>query len=316
MDISYLLFLQDFRHTIHDAWTPFMQTVSLFAITYLVCIPVFIYWCVNKRKGLYTLASFYMCVAVNETIKLTACIYRPWVRDPRILPAGNATATAGGYSFPSGHTAAATPLYGGIAVGFWAQKATRWLSVLCGMGLLMTGFSRNYLGVHTPQDVAVGLMLGVLVLWAMARVFGYLEKYPQKENWFLLGGFLYGLLALIYAAYKPYPLDYMDGKLLADPYRMTTDAYFFMGGLMAFCVSRYVEKRWVRFTPTGLSPRGIFWGLLGFILAYALMHQLPGFCIWQWGPHAGGLVFMTVFVFYTVTFYPWVLKHVMRPRAS
>ena len=38
MDIQYLLTLQDFRNSIQDAWTPFMEFVSMFATTYLILI--------------------------------------------------------------------------------------------------------------------------------------------------------------------------------------------------------------------------------------------------------------------------------------
>ena len=44
MDISYLLTLQDFRGSIQEAWTPFMEWVSMFATTWLIMIPVFWYW--------------------------------------------------------------------------------------------------------------------------------------------------------------------------------------------------------------------------------------------------------------------------------
>ena len=35
MDIDYLLFLQNFRNSINDALTPFMEALSLYAVTYL-----------------------------------------------------------------------------------------------------------------------------------------------------------------------------------------------------------------------------------------------------------------------------------------
>ena len=88
MDIEYLLLLQRFRESIHNALTPFMESVSLFAVTYLIMIPVFVYWAVDKRKGLYTLVSYFLCCGFNAMLKLTACIYRPWIRDARIMPAG------------------------------------------------------------------------------------------------------------------------------------------------------------------------------------------------------------------------------------
>ena len=310
MDISYLLFLQDFRNSIHDAWTPFMEWMSLFSITYLMLIPVFIYWCVSKRKGLYTLASFFTCVAINSVIKLTACVYRPWIRDPRIIPAGDAISTAGGYSFPSGHSTTATPIYGGLAVGFWDRKSTKWLSILCVVALVITLFSRNYLGVHTPQDVVVGCTLGVLTLWGMARLFDYLSAHPEKENKVLLGAFVLGILALLYINLKSYPLDYVNGKLLVDPQRMMNDAYKDIGVLMAFCPARYLEKRWVRFTETGFHVKGVCWALLGLIPAVLIMKYTHKPLVHAFGSHWGRFAFAWLLVFYVVTLYPIVLKYV------
>ena len=51
MDIDYLLLLQRFRENINDALTPFMEYVSLFAVTFLIMIPVFVYWVVDKKKA-------------------------------------------------------------------------------------------------------------------------------------------------------------------------------------------------------------------------------------------------------------------------
>lgn len=59
MGIQYLLTLQDFRTGIQDAWTPFMEFISMFATTYLILIPVFCYWNRDKRKGLFVLVSYY-----------------------------------------------------------------------------------------------------------------------------------------------------------------------------------------------------------------------------------------------------------------
>ena len=160
MDIEYLLFLQNWRNATNNMLTPFMEWISLFAVTYLILIPIFVYWCLDKKKGLYVLASYGMGIALNAVVKLTACIYRPWIRDARVLPAGDAITTATGYSFPSGHSSTASLIYGGLAVVSWNPKKTRIFAVIAIICMLITGFSRNYLGVHTPQDVCVGLTLG------------------------------------------------------------------------------------------------------------------------------------------------------------
>ncbi len=189
MDIEYLLFLQNWRNATNNMLTPFMEWISLFAVTYLILIPIFVYWCLDKKKGLYVLASYGMGIALNAVVKLTACIYRPWIRDARVLPAGDAITTATGYSFPSGHSSTASLIYGGLAVVSWNPKKTRIFAVIAIICMLITGFSRNYLGVHTPQDVCVGLTLGWISLFIMYKIFGYLAEHPEKEDLFLLAGF-------------------------------------------------------------------------------------------------------------------------------
>lgn len=42
MDIDYLLFLQRLRENTNNALTPFMKQLSLFAVTFLILIPVFL----------------------------------------------------------------------------------------------------------------------------------------------------------------------------------------------------------------------------------------------------------------------------------
>ena len=239
MDIEYLLLLQRFRESINDLLTPFLESFSLFAVTYLIMVPTFIYWCTNKRDGLFTLASYTACVAFNATVKLTACIYRPWIRDPRVVPAGDAIRTATGYSFPSGHTATATPIYGGL--GLKLRKKMRSLAALCAVCILVTGFSRNYLGVHTPQDVFVAIFFGVLSLVLMSKLFGYLEKKPEKEDLFLLLGIFLAAMALVYISFKHYPMEYVNGELLVDPQRMMKDGYGDIGMFMGLCAGRLMH---------------------------------------------------------------------------
>ncbi len=50
MDIEYLLLLQRFREYINDFLTPFMEWISLFAVSYLVLVPAIVYWIYDKKK--------------------------------------------------------------------------------------------------------------------------------------------------------------------------------------------------------------------------------------------------------------------------
>ncbi|MBO7237964.1 MAG: phosphatase PAP2 family protein, partial [Elusimicrobiaceae bacterium] len=265
MDINYLLWLQDFRNSISEIWTPFMEGVSLFAISYVILIPTFIYWCLNKKKGLFVLASLNVVMAINVLIKLTACVYRPWIRDPRIIPAGNAIKTATGYSFPSGHTSLATAIYGSLAVSYGNTLKTRWVWWICIFAILLTGFSRNYLGVHTPQDVLVGLITGSFSVWLTWKLFAYAEKHPEQENKILMGGIIFVILALIYVTYKSYPVDYVDGKILMAPKHMIRNGYSNLGGLLGFCIARFAEKRWIKFEVPGFTLKSVILSLIGFV---------------------------------------------------
>ena len=309
MDIQYLLNLQSFRQSMADAWTPFMEWVSMFAVTYLILIPVFLYWFWDKRKALYTLVSYYLCMVVTPLVKLTACVYRPWIRDSRILPAGDAITTATGYSFPSGHTTTCGPLAGGMAVNAWREKRTRWLSPLLVMWVLLTGFSRNYLGVHTPQDVFVAIVVTVLCLIATAKLFQYLDAHPDREDWLLLGGFLFCWAAIAYITFKPYPMDLnAQGQLIVDPRKMMIDGYGDLGKMIGFILARYVEKRWIRFQPLRRDWKSAALCLAG-LVPMVLFKEYFSPLMRQWlGQHWGKLAFSVIYAFYAIALFPLVLK--------
>ena len=314
MDIEYLLFLQRFRESINDSLTPFMEGISLFAVTYLIMIPVFVYWVVSKRKGLYTLVSYYLCCGFNAIVKLTVCAYRPWIRDARVHPAGDAITTATGYSFPSGHTVTAGPIYGGLAVVSWSWK--KFVSVILGIFLLLTAFSRNYLGVHTPQDVFVGICESVFWLIIVAKIFTYLYEHPEKENLLLLICFIVGWLGIAYITFKPYPMDYVDGKLLVDPQKMMNDGYGDICLLIAFPVARYIEKKWIGFQAPGLKGAGLAAGIVGLIPLFLMIKFMRPALDGVLGTHWGHFANTFIIVLYCIALWPLVIKAVSKTEAK
>jgi len=79
-----------------------------------------------------------------------------------------------GYSFPSGHSAMSTALYGRLA---WDVKK-RWMGFLAVALPLLIGVSRFIVGAHYPTDVLAGWGIGLLALGFSAL----LEKYVKKEG--------------------------------------------------------------------------------------------------------------------------------------
>ena len=248
-----------------------------------------------------------MCL--TPLIKLSACIYRPWIRDARILPAGNSIKTATGYSFPSGHTSTGVPLAGGIAVNLWDSRKARWLSCLFVVFCLLIGFSRNYLGVHTPQDVFVAVFLSVLSLVCTAKLMAYLDRHPEKEDWFLLGGFLLACAGILYISLKAYPMDLdSDGKLLVDPVKMMNDGYGDLGKVIGFTAARFTEKKWIRFRPLKKGWQSLLLCLIGLVPVVLLKSLVRPVLTGALGNHWGKLLFSVIHVFWFIALFPLILK--------
>jgi undecaprenyl-diphosphatase len=86
-------------------------------------------------------------------------------------PAAQAIGHWTGYAFPSGHTTAATAVYGMLAallaatIPRWGGKVAAWTAAALLAGLV--GLSRLYLGAHWLTDVLGGLTLGAAWLFAL-----------------------------------------------------------------------------------------------------------------------------------------------------
>ncbi|CAJ1179706.1 hypothetical protein LCR01_13390 [Companilactobacillus crustorum] len=75
---------------------------------------------------------------------------------------------AGGYSFPSGHSASSFALYISILIiSLYILKKARTkiiVGTLCIVMVLAIGYSRIFLGVHYPSDVLGGYLLAATIL--------------------------------------------------------------------------------------------------------------------------------------------------------
>lgn len=306
MDIEILLWLQDFRLATDDILTPFVNWLSHAAITWLLFVPFVIYWCISKNDGLFMIISLGISRFLNGIMKVTACAYRPFVRDSRIIPAGHKPT---GYSFPSGHTMWASPILGGLIV--LTRKKSKLFAWLCGILIVIVALSRMYLGVHTPQDVTCGTLAGLLSLWIGA----YIMKRPERENSFLMAGLVLCVLGVIYTVFKPYPMDYVDGKLLVDPDKMMLDTFYAVGIMTGFIAGRFIERKYIGFSVTGLNVKGIILAVIGLIPVYFIAWTFAGdykflydFLSPIFGVKGGRFVMGVVLTFWTVAVWPCVIK--------
>ena len=134
--------------------------------TFFTVLGLIIVWCCNKKWGFRFLLTGLTGTAVNQLLKAIFLVPRPWILDPEFTIVESARAGATGYSFPSGHTQSAATVFGVLAL--WARK--KWVTVCCVLAVLLVGFSRMYLGVHTPLDVGVSLGTGLITVLGLSLI--------------------------------------------------------------------------------------------------------------------------------------------------
>ena len=273
--------------------------------TVLIFIGI-IYWCVDKNFGKYLLMGWSGSRVVNGLLKVTACVYRPWIRDVRIVPDHEAMATATGYSFPSGHSTNAGALYGGGAIRKELSKALR---IVLGIIAVLIALSRNYLGVHTPQDIVVGLGAGLLMMWLTGKLLTWIDKNPGKDMLVLWAGIALSVAVAVFAAVKPYPVDYdATGKLLVDGAKMANDTYKGVGWCVGFLTGWVLETRFIGFsTDVPMVTRisrltiGLFiYYIVSLIINPLLKKFIPG--------PAGTILTCFIQMFYITFIFPWCIK--------
>ena len=246
MDIQYLLMLQELRNATGGIFDEFFNALSKFAVDVLPFLPFVIFWGVDKKWGYFFLTTHWTGELLNGVIKLTVCAYRPWIRSDLIEPAGDSKVAATGYSFPSGHTRTATTIYGDVFV--WQKDRRKWLAVCCAVLILLTGFSRNFLGVHTPQDVLVAFIESVFVIYVVSRVSKRVEGNEKVLDILTVVGVVAVIAALAYIQLKHYPLDYTsDGTLLVDPQKMMNDCFKACGSFLGLMVGSYVDRHYIHY---------------------------------------------------------------------
>ncbi|AUI71521.1 phosphatase PAP2 family protein [Companilactobacillus alimentarius] len=83
---------------------------------------------------------------------------------------------AGGFSFPSGHSASSFALYISLLIIAWFIfkniKFKLLISILTISIVILVGYSRIFLGVHYPSDVLGGYTLAAIILTFNSLLFG------------------------------------------------------------------------------------------------------------------------------------------------
>ncbi|OQP63883.1 hypothetical protein A3860_23400 [Niastella vici] len=121
------------------------------------------------QKGWYMAESLVASSLITWGLKYTIRRNRPFTTDPYIVPASS----GGGPSFPSGHTSEAFATATSLTLAFHKW----WVAVPAYAWAGSVGYSRMYLGVHYPSDVAAGALVGAGSAWLMYKANQWLHRH-------------------------------------------------------------------------------------------------------------------------------------------
>jgi membrane-associated phospholipid phosphatase len=228
-----------FLKWLEAARTPFFDTAFGFVTrfgeeTVAILLLCAVYWCVSKLAAYRVGVAYFLSGLAVQGLKIGFRVDRPWVADPSFSPVPSAVEHATGYSFPSGHTQSAAAMFGTLGA-FVRNKAAKAVFFTL---VALVAFSRLYLGVHTPADVAVALLITILLVWFSTRII----KEPGSRRGDLLVAlcitlFAAGVIAVAFILYKRGDIAY---EYLSDCLKAA-------GAGVGFAAGFFIERAWIRF---------------------------------------------------------------------
>lgn len=246
--MSVLYWLESIRNPVLDL---------LFAVvtlcgeeTVFMAVGMIFFWCIHKYEGYYLLCTGFFGTILNQFLKITCRIPRPWVKDPNFTIVESAREAASGYSFPSGHTQVSVGLYGGIARARKERVLRGVMIALC----VLVPISRMYLGVHTPWDV--GVSVGI----ALILIFGLHPLFKKAEN---DARVMYGILSvltvcvvayLLYVTLYSFPESVYLAENVHNLESAQKNAYTLLGCMAGILVLYPIERKWVNF-----ETKAVWW---------------------------------------------------------
>lgn len=259
-----LYWFQSIRNPLLDA---FFALVTHFGEeTFFILAGLIFFWCISKKEGFYLLCVGLTGTVLNQLLKLVFRVPRPWVRDPQFTIVEDARAAATGYSFPSGHTQSSVGIFGSAAR--WGGPIA-W-RILCIALCVLVPLSRLYLGVHTPADVALSVLLALLLIFAFYPLVRNRYDNPQTMRIALLLMIALAAGNLAFVSLYPFPADIDAANLTSG----VKNAYKMLGCILALALSYEADHRFLRFdtrAPLPVQALKLILGLIPLLAIKALL---------------------------------------------
>jgi membrane-associated phospholipid phosphatase len=133
-----------------------------------------IYWSIDAGLGLRVAFILATSNYVNAIVKVLFTAPRPYWVSPQVEPLSMEST----FGIPSGHAQNSMAIWGTIAAGL----NRRWAWILAVVLALLVGFSRLYLGVHFVQDVLLGWLIGLILLFVFLRLWDPVAAWLKQKT--------------------------------------------------------------------------------------------------------------------------------------
>lgn len=217
-------------------------------------------WCINKKMGFWMFFSWGTGTSTNQLIKAMCHVPRPWVQDPGFSAVERALEGATGYSFPSGHTQSAFGLFGSLAL-FIKSKGMTIIAIIL---IALTGFSRMYLGVHTPADVLVAVIIGFAVLILMA----WFIRIEEKKPW--ISWVACAILIAVSVALLIYSSFFAGGMQDKNIAAAAENAWKLLGAALGLTVAWQADRIYINFDTKAVWYVQILKLLIGAVIVFLI----------------------------------------------
>jgi len=190
---------------------------------FLIIAIAFIYLVLNKKFGQKIVYIMLTSMTLNTVVKNLVQAPRP-IGEPGVITIR--AETAGGYSFPSGHTQNISTFLGGVM----NKVKKSWFTILSIVSIILVAVSRLYLGVHYPIDVIIGAGLGITIALVGSYIFDLYSKHQM-------------LILMTASVFLPFAIYFgIRGDVLSG------DFFRSYGLLLGFLAAIAFEERFVNFS--------------------------------------------------------------------
>ena len=195
---------------------------------FVIAVMMFVFWCVDKRKGFKFINVYFVSVAIVAGLKVLVHRERPFNKYAENDYVRSIGEKSSDYCFPSGHTNSISTLTTLVVKEFpRARKFTLPIGIAV---VLLVMFSRMYLGQHYLTDVLAGACTGIVLVLAVGLLYDLLK---DREEYL---AFVIAPLAVIASVFIGI---FVEGEMLETALTLT-------GIMTSAYICYFIEKRVVK----------------------------------------------------------------------